>query len=246
MTKVVMHNLTKGNFMKAFSLVFLILLMQVAHASTPIEVEVPITHIYSPKGFDSNDMAEVVISGFLPNLCHKSPTLKAKVEDKTIYIQATALNYEPENPFCPEMVVPFLSSVDVGVLDRGDYEVKVNINSPYEAKGALFISESMSPSVDEHTYAYVDHAVRVSGSRFVRFNGYNPSDCFVLDKVDFVDNGTDVYSVLPKMKQISDHCPMKMVPFSFAAEIPKKLSAKQVLLHIRVMNGKSVNHLFKN
>jgi len=214
-------------------------------ASTPIEVEIPVTKIYSPKGFDSNDMAEVILTGFLPNLCHKSPTLKAEVVGKIIYVTATALNYEQDNPFCPEMIVPFLSSVQVGVLDRGQYEVKVNVNTPYDRKGELFISESMSPSVDEHTYAYVDHVVRIAGTRKVRLNGYNPSDCFVLDRIDYGNNGKDVYSVLPKMKQVSDHCPLKMTPFSFVTEVPNTLSEKEVLLHVRVMNGKSVNTIFK-
>ncbi len=214
-------------------------------ASTPIEVEVPVTKIFSPKGFDSNDMAEVILTGFLPNLCHKSPTLKAEVVGKIIYVTATALNYEQDNPFCPEMIVPFLSSVQVGVLDRGQYEVKVNVNTPYDRKGELFISESMSPSVDEHTYAYVDHVVRIPGTRKVRLNGYNPSDCFVLDRIDYGNNGKDVYSVLPKMKQVTDHCPLKMTPFSFVTEVPNTLSEKEVLLHVRVMNGKSVNALFR-
>lgn len=214
-------------------------------ASTPVEVEVPITKIYSPKGFDSNDMAEVILSGFLPNLCHKSPTIKAEVVGKTIYVRATALNYEQDNPFCPEMIVPFLTSVEVGVLDRGQYDVKVNINTPYNKESQLFISESMSPSVDEHTYAYVDHVVRVPGTRKVRLNGYNPSDCFVLDRVDYAHNGKDVYSVLPKMKQVTDFCPLKMTPFSFVTEVPNTLTEKEVLLHVRVMNGKSVNSIFK-
>tara|TARA_R110002049_G_scaffold23516_4_gene83111 strand:+ start:883 stop:1620 length:738 start_codon:yes stop_codon:yes gene_type:complete len=237
------HN-TKGVHMKKI-LISILLNASIGYASTPVEVEVPITKIYSPKGFDSNDMAEVVLSGFLPNLCHKSPSIKAEVVGKVIYVTATALNYEQDNPFCPEMIVPFLTSVEVGVLDRGQYDVKVNINTPYNKEGELFISESMSPSVDEHTYAYVDHVVRIPGTRKVRLNGYNPSDCFKLDRVDYSDNGKDVYSVLPKMKQVNAFCPLKMTPFSIVTEVPKTLTQKEVLLHVRVMNGKSVNVLFK-
>ena len=220
-------------------------LSTIAWSSTPIIVPVPVTNVFTPKGFDTNDMAEVVIKGFLPNLCHKAPMVKAKVVGKNIEIEATALNYEPDNPFCPEMIVPFLTSVEVGVLERGDYQVKVNTRTPYENKGNLFISEALSPSVDEHTYAYVDHVVRIEGTRKVRLNGYNPSDCFVFDRVDYVDNGKDVFSVLPKLKQVHPVCPMKMVPFSIVTEVPERLEAKEVLLHVRVMNGKSVNSIFR-
>lgn len=213
-------------------------------ASTPVIVPVPITHVYTPKGFDTNDMAEVVIRGFLPNLCHKTPTLKASVVNKKINIEATALNYEPTNPFCPEMIVPFVASVEIGVLDRGNYEVVVNARTPYENDGEMFISEAQSPSVDEHTYAYVDHVQRIKGTRKVRLSGYNPSDCFVFDRVDYVDNGKDVYSVLPKLKQVSPFCPLKMVPFSIVTEVPDRLKEREILLHVRVMHGKSVNSVF--
>lgn len=231
--------------MKNLAAIFVMMLSVAAWSSTPIEVPVPVTSVFTPKGFDTNDMAEVVIRGFLPNLCHKAPSVKAIVVGKTIEIEATALSYEADNPFCPEMIVPFLTSVEVGVLDRGEYKVKVNERTPYENKGNLFISEALSPSVDEHTYAYVDHVVHIQGTRKVRLNGYNPSDCFEFDRVDYVDNGKDVFSVLPKMKQVHPVCPMKMVPFTIVTEVPERLEAKEVLLHVRVMNGKSVNSIFR-
>ena len=35
-------------------------------------VLVPVDNVYSPKGFDANDNSEVIVSGFLPNLCYKN------------------------------------------------------------------------------------------------------------------------------------------------------------------------------
>lgn len=218
----------------------------VALASTPVEILTPIEHIYSPKGFDSNDNTEVIIEGYLPNLCHKAPTSKVKVEGKKINIEVTALRYHPSNPFCPEAIVPFVETVNVGLLDKGDYDIVVNGKSIYEQRGEISVAESTSNSVDEHVYANVEYVAKKSDSREVTLKGYNPSDCFVLDEINVVDNGKDVYSVLPKMKQISDFCPMKMVPFSYKMEVPSKLEKERVLLHVRSMNGKSVNSIFRN
>lgn len=227
--------------------ILFILSSLVASASAPVLIDVPVDHIYSPKGFDSNDKSEIIVSGWLPNLCHKSPQSKVVVKDKVINIQIQALHqYDNNNLFCPEMIVPFVEIVDVGMLDKGNYKVVVNGHSPNSLKSELFVSESISNSVDEHVYANVDYIEKSEGSRMVNLIGYNPSDCFVFDKIEYVDNGKDVFSILPKMKQISDFCPMKMVPFNLEMEVPNNLKSDKVLLHVRVMNGKSVNSLFNN
>ena len=218
----------------------------VAMASTPVEIMAPIDHIYSPKGFDTNDNTEVIIEGYLPNLCHKAPSSTVSVVGTKINIKVTALRYHPSNPFCPEAIVPFVETVKVGLLDKGNYDIVVNGRSIYEKQGQIAIAEATSNSIDEHVYAAVEYVEKQAGSREVTLKGYNPSDCFVLDEVNVVDNGKDVYSVLPKMKQISDFCPMKMVPFAYKMEVPTTLKKDKVLLHVRAMDGTSVNSLFHN
>ncbi len=217
-----------------------------ALAGTPVEKLVPISNVFSPAGFDTNDNVEVIIEGMLPNLCHKSPMKKVEVKGKKIEIKITALSYHESNPYCPEMVVPFLEKVDLGVLDKGNYDILVNGKSIYAKEGSIQIDENVSDAVDESVYANVDYIVKKEGSRQVLLKGYNPSDCFVLDEVQVFDNKKDVYSVLPKMKQVSDHCPLKMVPFQYELEVPKSLKAEKTLLHVRVMDGQSVNSLFLN
>lgn len=218
----------------------------VAVASTPVEIMTPIEHIYSPKGFDSNDNTQIIIEGYLPNLCHKAPTSVVTVDGSKINIRVTALRYDASNPFCPEAIVPFVETVTVGLLDKGNYDIVVNGKSLYEKNGAIEVAEATSNSVDEHVYANVDTVVKQAGTREVELRGYSVSDCFILDEINVVDNGSDVYSVLPKMKQISDFCPMKEVPFSYKMVVPEKLKRDKVLLHVRGMNGNSVNSLFYN
>ena len=211
------------------------LMNESAIASTPIETYVPVEHVYSPQGFDSNDHTEVVVEGILPNLCHKSPITTAKVVGNTIKITVKALKYESTSPFCPEIALPFVAAVNVGMLDKGNYDITVNGKTVFEKKSDIQVAEATSDAVDDFIYANVDHVEKHEGSRIVDLKGYNPSECLELDKVEFYDNAKDTYSVLPKMKQVSTFCPMKMVSFDFPAEVPTKLEKDKVLLHVRVM-----------
>ena len=151
--------------MKNLILVTFLSLMGVcAQAASPIISPVPVSKVYMPKGFDSNDMAEIVITGFLPNLCYKSPIIKTKVEGKNIIVSVYAINYEPVRELeCTRMIVPFLIPVDVGVLDRGQYKVTVN----EQDKGQMKITEALSSAVDEHVYAYVEQVLIKPGSRSI-------------------------------------------------------------------------------
>jgi hypothetical protein len=226
---------------------FLILTLLVsfgAFASTPIEKMVPVDHIYVPAGFDSNDTTEVVVTGFLPNLCHKSPSAMVTTKGNKIDIKVTSLYYHESNPFCPEMVVPFVETVKLGLLNKGDYEIKVNGKSQWELKEQIKVSQSTSTAVDDHSYAYVNYVDKEQANGEVVLKGYNPSDCFVLDKIEHRSNGKDTYSVLPIMKQVRSFCPMKMTPFSYKWRVPTELDSELLLLHVRTLDGKSVNSIY--
>ena len=210
----------------------------VAMAGTPVKVKVPVDALYIPAGFDSNDSVEVVITGYLPNLCHKNPMTSFKVDKNLISITVSALKYDKTNPFCPEMVVPFLKTVKLGVLNKGKYQIEVNGKN----KDSLLIEETTLDATDNHVYAYVSYIDKSSlQDNNITLKAYNPSDCMQLDRVEIYDNGVNTYSVLPIMKQIREFCPMKMVPYEFNVKIPSNLKSKKVLLHVRSMDGNSVN-----
>lgn len=225
-------------------LIVTLLLSFGAMASTPIEKMVPVDHIYVPAGFDSNDTTEVVVSGFLPNLCHKSPTSEVETKGNKINIKITSLYYHESNPFCPEMVVPFVETVKLGLLNKGNYEILVNGKSQWEMKEKINITQSTSSAVDDHNYAYVNYVDKEQANGEVVLRGYNPSDCFELDKIEHRSNGKDTYSVLPIMKQVRSFCPRKMVPFSYKWRVPSELESELILLHVRTLDGKSVNSIY--
>lgn len=205
----------------------------------------PISHVYAPKGFDTNDDTQIVVSGYLPNLCYKAPRAEFSVVGRTISITVKAL-LDERTMFCPQVIVPFLEAVSVGVLDKGIYRIIVNGSSHYEKGSEISVVESASSSVDNYVYANLSYIEKTEGSRRIALKGYNPSDCFEFDRIEFISNEKDTYSVLPIMKQIRPGCPMKMVPFSIEAQVPAGLPISNLLLHARAMDGKSVNSLFDN
>jgi len=218
------------------------------HASTPIEKRVPVDHVYSPKGFDTNDSVEVVVSGFLPNLCHRAPRAKATVNGDTVNVELKSLYYQPSDPFCPPVVVPFIETLNLGLLNKGNYKIVVNGGQEGRGESKLKITESTSDAIDDFVYAGVEYVEKQEGSRTVTLKGYNPTDCYELDKIQSVSNGTDTLAVLPIMKKVHDFCPLKMIPFSYDFEVPASsdLKTDTILLHVRRMEGKSVNTLFPN
>ena len=215
-------------------------------AGVPVLKQVPVNHIYTPKGFDSNDNIEIVITGTLPNLCHKAPKAFVKRDGKNINITVKSLYYQSDNPYCPEMIVPFKKVVDLGPMDKGKFNIIVNKDSRWEMKDNLKIKKPIDDNIDNYQYAYVEEIRANDREDEITLMGYNPSDCYELDKVTYVSNDKDTYSVLPRLKKVKEFCPVKLKSFTITWKVPRQLDAKNVLLHVRTLNGNSVNKIIKN
>ena len=122
----------------------------------------------------------------------------------------------------------------------------MNAAASAETTAEISIGEPKSESVDNYVYANLNYVEKAEKPRAIVLKGENPSDCFEFDRVEFISNGKDVYSVLPIMKQVKQDCPMRLVPFSIETQVPEGLAAKDLLLHVRGMDGRSVNSLFDN
>jgi hypothetical protein len=214
----------------------------VVTAGDMVKHRVPIGNIYVPFGFDSNDLSEVVVEGVLPDLCYSGPEVYLTRDGKNLKLKVIA--YKEDNPekACLRMKVPFSETVNTGILDRGRYNIVGNENTKFEKEAELKVQESASGAVDDFIYARVE-SVTFDGNKTVTLRGFNPSPCFALDQVKFVDNGVDTYSVLPILKYSGSRCAEVMTEFTYTAELPDTLSRKKILLHVRAMNGKSVNTL---
>ena len=227
------------------SILLPLLLSSAAMAGTQI-VPAPLDHLYIPAGFDSNDSVEVVVTGSFPNSCYSRNKVEVKVKDELIDIKVTAIAPAEETlteRACAQMIVPFTEVVSVGNLQGGEYEVRVNEGAGSSLRDKISISEATSNSVDDNIYAAIEWVERKSRDEVV-LHGWRYSNCIELDEVKVRTNGKDTLSVLPVMKQLSTFCPMKMMPVSYPVKLDySSIKINQPLLHVRTMDGKSVNSI---
>ncbi len=228
-----------------------ILLMLLATFSLASNAKVPnleptdIDSVFTPKGFDSNDNVEIVVTGWLPNKCHTTPIITVSNNEykKEINIQVVSTAYRDSSPFCPPNVVPFKSVIEIGKLDMGLHDVYINRNTRFNKNSSLFITKALSHSIDNDKYLSVDKVKYDINDRELKIKGYIRSDCFEVDKVNIISDKENTYSVLPIMKKTKDFCPMKMTPIVHKRHLSIGLEQNKVLLHIRSANGNSVNKI---
>ncbi len=199
---------------------------------------VPITNAYIPFGFDSNDNSEVIITGYLPNLCYQSPKYRAKLENGKILIFVSAHKVTGDT-FCPQVIVPFQMTIELGQLDARKFKVYINPRTKTSKRGMLKVSMTKSKKIDDYLYAYVKD-VKVKDN-YLYIKGVNPSDCFELKEIRIKDNGRDTYSVLPQVKMVSEVCQPKSTKFSYRIPFENTLGVKRALFHVRAMDGRSIN-----
>ncbi|MDD0854305.1 hypothetical protein HBN50_14425 [Halobacteriovorax sp. GB3] len=230
--------------MKALKLIFVMaFLISFIQQGLAVGVRsVPVDNLFAPMGFNSNDNVEVVVSGFLPNLCYKDLRINPIVEGNRIKIDVKANDLSAPDVVCGEMIVPFLEEVQLGVLDQGWYDVEVN----GEINNEIYIEEAIDDAIEDEVLANVEVVVKDEYSRIIKLKGHNPSSCYEFEAFEVIDNGKDVYSVSPIMKKVSEFCPMKMVPFELEFEVPNDLKSDRLLIHVKSMYGNNLNSLFNN
>ncbi|MAF76522.1 MAG: hypothetical protein CME63_03740 [Halobacteriovoraceae bacterium] len=227
--------------MKLFSIFLSLMLSNQLFASTPMVKRVPVSGVFSPRGYDTSDNSEVVISGYLPNSCHQNPNVKVEIDNKKIKLVMTSFFYGEGNPYCTEAIMPFVKTIPLGNLDKGDYEVVVNEGSPSETHGEFTVAAERDDRRRDQIFANVEYIEKAPDEGVIRLKGHNPSDCFVLDEVRVLNNGENTLTVFPLMKKVGDLCTMKMTPFTYEIEIPDFDYTEQNLIHVRSMYGDSVN-----
>ena len=232
------------NLVSLIGFLFLVLISGNTYSSTPTVLEIEGNHIFVPFGFDSNDKVEVVVSGYLPNSCYKVPKVEFVKKDNKFNFRIFATSYAVGNFSCRKVNVPFLKTVNLGVLKEGDYKIFLKKENKIDVAYPLKIELSEGDNSDQYIYANVDTIKREFGSRKVILSGTNPVDCFELDEILIFDNGVDTYSILPILKQKKDTCWPKNEPFKYEVMIPEHLELDEILLHVRAMNGSAVNFLF--
>ncbi|MEE3080182.1 MAG: hypothetical protein VX341_12655 [Bdellovibrionota bacterium] len=219
-------------------LVFLLIMTFLSTQAATMEL-VPVENVYTPRGFDSNDNAEIVITGYLPNLCYQNPTHKIIIDKQKIFIEmrATRIN----EVACPEVIVPYLKVIDLGVLDRGNYKIEVTAASQHSLNDQITIAKRTRGRIDEFNYPIVTNLDYDMTANELSIKAYRPSDCFEFRGFEFISDKKEVITVLPKMKRVRDFCPKKLTPLNLKTRIPNIVNGLRTLIHVRSLNLESKN-----
>lgn len=203
---------------------------------------ISVKDLFIPVGFDDNDQVTVVVDGYLPDSCYKLAHIDVHyLPDQHKYVVFQfARKY---HGVCLDALVPFTTEVQLGTLPMGDFAVEVG----GAAAADLAISEATSAGPDDHLYAAVEKArveVIDGGVAYAIIDGRMTNSCMQFGEVKVINSGKTI-EVLPIMKMISGpDCIAQEVPFSWRAPLPANTTNARRLLHVRSLNGKSVNVVF--
>ncbi len=209
--------------------------------SGPIKVWASFQKIYVPGGYDSNDRVEIVGEGRFKNSCFRLAETKVQIDaqNKKIYLSPVAYEYSGD---CLQVTVGFEKNIDVGILGAGTWEV-IQGSGPTKL-GAISIRETVGKNADDYLYAPVSQAFYHQQGAISKIvvSGDFPSDCFKLEQVKMTVEPSVL--VLQPVVQFESRVDCKEGKFPFVREIVvNAVPAGRYLLHVRSLNGNSVNSL---
>ncbi len=210
-------------------------------SSSPVEVSIDPNTVHVPKGFDANDDVEIIVTGAVPDSCHKRPTGQAKILDSKVIIDMKATKVTGPDVVCIKALVPYVVPVPLGKLNQGSYTVAINAGQKSEKTGALYVEAAGSDSIDNFTYANITHITKSDDKTALYLEGAHPSGCMEIDRVELVTNDkADTITVLPIVKQISFPCDYMMKPFTVTVPVPNP-ERQGIIYHVRRIDGRAVN-----
>lgn len=235
----------------------------------PTVLVVPPRAIFVPGGFDDNDKVQIVVSGVLPSACYKSGPVSTSIDHKNKQILIKNQTYKYSGN-CLQMVDTYEQTLDIGIVPTGRYSVialgappsGLRLSSvtagpnPGVVMGSLTVKQAKSTLADEVTYMPIkaiqiidrgaDYVVVQLRSRF-------SAACMSLDTIRVVHDeirNPRVFELLPIAKiERPETCQAGTRLFDSAEttlQTTVKLTgflAGQSLIHVRSLNGSSINEL---
>jgi len=202
---------------------------------------------FIPPGFDSNDRAEVVISGYYPSTCYKQGPTSARVDEAQKKIIVTHQAYIYESCWCLQVIVPYQETVQLGILKPGAYQVvALDAEGAEHVAGSLPVAVAKSDNPDDFIYASVDQ-VYVDKTNpavpMLTLTGNLPGDCATLQEVRLMYRVANLIEVLP-IVQVKDgpDCHPTLEPFETKVQL-SPTSTGSTLIYVRSLNGRSVSQI---
>jgi hypothetical protein len=203
-------------------------------------------NVFAPYGFDNNDNSQIVIYGNLIDTCHKTGPIQMRVDQsRKVILLRNQIYYYP-GCWCADVLTPYTQTINLGVLKTGAYEVVVEKSDGSMEKVASFpVTASMSSSPDDFLYAPVDHVHfnKKSGDspNEVTLTGTFRNTCMKLRDIKVNYRPNHVIEILPIAEMADKNCEKAEKPFK--ASIPLKANSGRALIHVRSLNGQSINQV---
>lgn len=212
----------------------------------PIEMPAPINAMYVPSGFDSNDITEVIVTGFLKNSCQQIGQGRAMVDHKEKVIAVYVPSFEVKRDICIEMKVPFVKSVKIGHLQPMTYSIQT-VNHP-SITSTISIKESTTTSTEDYLYLPVDFAdvLEMDGQQKLFLTGRFPEikdGCMKVEQAIInIEKDSHMVIVQPvgRIEKQSNCTDENTESYQQFFDMPKKFTGKGIL-HVRTLGGGSYN-----
>lgn len=241
------------------SLAFIAVLVSVSALSEPISFKPQAVKLipqdtFIPPGFDDNDNAQVVISGYLPNTCYKAGGATAKVDEKEkkIYIQNTAYVYA--GCWCAEVIVPYMHTINLGIIPTGQYQVLVQDEKlKFHDQGQLNVVSSKTTSPDDYLYAPVrdvflengDPSDTHDGGPTLVIRGQYTSNCMRSHEVRVNYRDHHIIEIFPIVTMTEGpNCHAAAIPFESKVKLQNSWSGS-TLIYVRSLNGQSISKVIE-
>lgn len=216
------------------------------HTNAPKIVDLEPTEIFIPVGFDDNDDVVAVVDGYLPDTCFRlrSPEMTVDAEKGKVMVQPKAMLFPGP---CLDVTIPYTTVVRLGTVPKGTYTVATRKGN---VSDSLNVKQATKQQPDDYLYAPVESAQieKLAGNQLrAILSGRFTSNCLKLEEVRIANSGKTL-EVLPIMKQLEkaengEACKKVEMPFEEKVMLPE-IKAGRHLLHVRTLNGHSVNEVF--
>jgi hypothetical protein len=200
--------------------------------------------LFAPPGFDSNDTAQIVVHGILPNTCYKAaaPEFTVDKDQKTITVTPQAYTYS--GCWCAPVTSTFTRTLDLGILPVGDYRVlERDTLGKVRSETSLPVAPAVTSAADDFLYAPVATAVvrRTGADNELVMSGSFSADCMEIQDVKVMNRRPHIIEVLPMAAyKTGSTCKTAAQPFEVRAKLPA-VEPGNTLVYIRSLNGQSIS-----
>lgn len=208
------------------------------------------TGVYAPQGFDTNDNVEIFFEGEFSNACYKVGLTFHTVDEENKKIYITDTSHYFGDAFCAAVMVPYQKGINTGLLSSGEYRVFFKHSRGNFVEQAYFpVRKATNTQPDDYLYAPVKSAQYYPGKQnqagLLKLRGTFNNSCMKIDQVKVVQHpDSNVVDILPIAIMDRGDCQTDYDGKAFEHDVDlSTLDRGRFLLHIRSLNGQSVNEI---